>query len=131
MSKATPYENEFGISLEVYPNGDAGKYRKLYDLEDAHTLVRGSFRHAGFSTTARGIMMLGFYSRDVLDPNMTWADYIGSKCVALEGGSLRDRIKATLLAEPATGDAMKVFSQDETDRVCGAIEFLDILDSGR
>jgi saccharopine dehydrogenase-like NADP-dependent oxidoreductase len=77
MSKSKPYENNFGLPLEVYPNGDAGKYKALYELSETKTLVRGSFRHQGFTTPIRAIIMLDFYGKDEIDPEMTWADYIG------------------------------------------------------
>ena len=45
--------------FEVYPNRDSLKYRKVYGLEDALTLYRGTMRRVGFSKAWNMFVQLG------------------------------------------------------------------------
>lgn len=49
---------DFG-PYEMYPNRDSLLYRKLYDLEDIPTLVRGTLRHRGFCDAWNIFVQLG------------------------------------------------------------------------
>ncbi|XP_049782894.1 alpha-aminoadipic semialdehyde synthase, mitochondrial [Schistocerca cancellata] len=53
-----------GFALEGFPNRDSTKYAELYDVREAHTMLRGTLRYRGFSDTMQGILLLG-----LLDPN--------------------------------------------------------------
>lgn len=36
-----------GFAFEGFPNRDSTKYAKLYGIEDAHTILRGTIRYKG------------------------------------------------------------------------------------
>lgn len=45
--------------FEVYPNRDSTPYKDLYELEDALTVKRGTYRNIGWCDTMRAIVNLG------------------------------------------------------------------------
>lgn len=48
-----------GFNLEGFPNRDSTTYAKLYGIEDANTIFRGTIRYTGFSQSARMLQFLG------------------------------------------------------------------------
>ncbi|KAJ9470716.1 Alpha-aminoadipic semialdehyde synthase [Diplonema papillatum] len=61
---AQPFTAFRGLHMEWVPNGNALGYKDVYDLQDAHTIVRATLRYRGFSTAIRALRELG-----MLDPN--------------------------------------------------------------
>lgn len=61
-----PKELDFlpGFAFEGFPNRDSTKYAKLYGIEDAHTILRGTIRYRGFSETMKAMQLFG-----LVDPN--------------------------------------------------------------
>lgn len=53
-----------GFSLEGFANRDSLRYKGLYKIPEAHTLLRGTLRYRGFSNMMKGILKLG-----LIDPN--------------------------------------------------------------
>jgi len=53
-----------GFNMEGYPNRDSLVYQNLYGIESVHTMLRGTIRYKGFSTTARALQALS-----LIDPN--------------------------------------------------------------
>ncbi|MBU1101342.1 MAG: saccharopine dehydrogenase NADP-binding domain-containing protein [Bacteroidetes bacterium] len=51
-------------TLEVYPNRDSILYRDLYDLHDAKTVFRGTYRNPGWCQTLYNIAKLGYLNLD-------------------------------------------------------------------
>ncbi len=51
-------------SFENYPNRDSVPYKDIYDLKDAKTVYRGTFRMTGWCETMRRIVALGWLSED-------------------------------------------------------------------
>lgn len=47
-------------SFENYPNRDSIPYKKIYDLKDAKTVYRGTFRMTGWCETMRKVVALGW-----------------------------------------------------------------------
>ncbi|MCF8241212.1 MAG: saccharopine dehydrogenase NADP-binding domain-containing protein [Melioribacteraceae bacterium] len=47
-------------TLEVYPNRDSMIYKPLYQLNDAETIFRGTFRNPGWCSTLLNIAKLGY-----------------------------------------------------------------------
>lgn len=68
----TPIEVD-GRPYDGYPNRDSLGYRELYGLHDVETLVRGTLRCAGFSSSWDVLVQLGMV-RD--DATLTWAEGI-------------------------------------------------------
>jgi alpha-aminoadipic semialdehyde synthase len=53
-----------GFSFEGFANRDSLTYKKLYGIQEAHTVLRGTLRYTGFAETMRGLIKLG-----LIDPN--------------------------------------------------------------
>jgi saccharopine dehydrogenase-like NADP-dependent oxidoreductase len=45
--------------MEAYPNRDSLKYQSLFELNDVHTMIRGTLRYPGWSETWLQIVRLG------------------------------------------------------------------------
>ena len=47
------------LPMESYPNRDSVKYRDVYNIPEAHTIVRGTLRYPGFCGLVLGLQRLG------------------------------------------------------------------------
>ncbi|CAH1783508.1 unnamed protein product [Owenia fusiformis] len=71
-----------GFHLEGYPNRDSTIYGKLYDIESAHTIIRGTLRYRGFAEAAQALLDIGLLSLKAhpllhpAGPDITWKDYL-------------------------------------------------------
>eukprot|EP00997_Jenningsia_sp_PLL12_P007097 NODE_36_length_3177_cov_42.703964_g32_i0.p1 GENE.NODE_36_length_3177_cov_42.703964_g32_i0~~NODE_36_length_3177_cov_42.703964_g32_i0.p1 ORF type:complete len:795 (+),score=226.60 NODE_36_length_3177_cov_42.703964_g32_i0:617-3001(+) len=54
-----PIRKFAGLNLFGVPNGDYSKYEKMFGLEKAHTLIRGTLRYGGFAQFVRACNALG------------------------------------------------------------------------
>ncbi|XP_025837508.1 alpha-aminoadipic semialdehyde synthase, mitochondrial isoform X2 [Agrilus planipennis] len=63
MGAAKPLEFLPGFNLEGFPNRDSTIYSKLYGIEDALTVFRGTIRYKGYTQAIRTLQLLG-----LLDP---------------------------------------------------------------
>jgi len=61
-------------AFEVYPNRDSMPYRKLYALEEALTVMRGTYRNLGWCDTFKKIVDLGLVD-DTPRKNLKGASY--------------------------------------------------------
>ncbi|MEQ9443632.1 MAG: saccharopine dehydrogenase C-terminal domain-containing protein, partial [Cyclobacteriaceae bacterium] len=64
---------------ESYPNRDSLKYKELYGLHDAETILRGTLRRPGFCAAWHAFVQLGLTddSYEVRNlENMTYADFV-------------------------------------------------------
>jgi hypothetical protein len=52
-------------ALEGYPNRDSLLYEDVYNIQGAHTVVRGTIRFAGFSVAMRAFQELGMFNQEV------------------------------------------------------------------
>lgn len=74
-------------SFEVYPNRDSLPYKKIYGLQDAETVMRGTYRNIGWCDTFKKIVDLGLVDdRPVTYPTGTtfaemMADTIGADTI--------------------------------------------------
>ncbi|XP_057693501.1 alpha-aminoadipic semialdehyde synthase, mitochondrial-like [Corythoichthys intestinalis] len=64
MDAVTPMEFFPGFNFEGYPNCDSTKYAELYDIQDTHTLLRGTLRYKGFCRAMRGFVKLGLINSE-------------------------------------------------------------------
>uniref|UniRef100_A0A4W4GWB6 Alpha-aminoadipic semialdehyde synthase, mitochondrial n=1 Tax=Electrophorus electricus TaxID=8005 RepID=A0A4W4GWB6_ELEEL len=64
MEAAVPMDFLPGFNLEGYPNRDSTKYAEIYDIESAHTVIRGTLRFKGFSSAMSGFVKLGLINTD-------------------------------------------------------------------
>ena len=58
------YVEDLGV-YEVYPNRDSTPYKNLYGLNDAKTLIRGTYRNLGWCSTINKMKELGLLDDDV------------------------------------------------------------------
>lgn len=91
VTKYIPYHRLFTNTVRVevpglgafdgYANRDSLKYRSAYGLDGIATLVRGTFRKAGFCSAWNAFVQLGCtddtYTME-LAANTTWADYLNA-----------------------------------------------------
>lgn len=59
MRAAKPLDFLPGFNLEGFPNRDSIKYSKVYGIEEATTVLRGTIRYSGFAHAARQLQFLG------------------------------------------------------------------------
>ncbi|XP_063621559.1 alpha-aminoadipic semialdehyde synthase, mitochondrial [Cydia splendana] len=64
MSVARELDFLPGFAFEGFPNRDSTQYAKLYGIEDAHTIFRGTIRYRGFAETMIAMQLFG-----LVDPN--------------------------------------------------------------
>ena len=70
-------ENVPGVgAFENYPNRDSVPYKEIYDLKDADTVYRGTFRMTGWCETMRNVVALGWLTETPLEgfTGSTFAD---------------------------------------------------------
>lgn len=65
------------LNLEGYYNRDSIKYRELYNLNSAKSVIRGIIRYAGFTFTMQCFKNLNLLSFDRVEEKIrTWRDYL-------------------------------------------------------
>lgn len=60
MATAKPYFIYPGFAFVAYPNRDSTTYKKLYNIPEAETVVRGTLRFQGFPEFIKVLVDLGF-----------------------------------------------------------------------
>ena len=56
--------------MEAYPNRDSLKYQSLFELNDVHTMIRGTLRYPGWSETWLQIVRMGLTNETMHIPNI-------------------------------------------------------------
>ncbi|ESO06790.1 hypothetical protein HELRODRAFT_110863 [Helobdella robusta] len=91
-----------GFNLEGFPNRDSLLYRELYNIENVHTMLRGTIRYKGFSRAVLVLHKLGLIDPE---PNLmlnqsskdiTWKEFlchIVGKNPTILTDSLRDALR--------------------------------------
>lgn len=62
-------------NLEVYPNRDSISYIDIYNIHEANTIYRGTFRYKGWCETLDAMKMLNLLDETIID--YTGKDYAG------------------------------------------------------
>lgn len=71
-----------GFNIEGFPNRDSEIYADIYNIKDAHTILRGTIRYKGFSHAMKAILRMGLLdvsphaSLHPGGPDITWVNYI-------------------------------------------------------
>ncbi|XP_015791129.1 alpha-aminoadipic semialdehyde synthase, mitochondrial [Tetranychus urticae] len=82
MSAALKLDFLSGFNLEGYPNRDSTIYKKLYGINSADTILRGSLRYQGYCDTMIGLQKLGLFdsrahpSLHPRGPDITWRQFM-------------------------------------------------------
>lgn len=64
------------FNLEGYFNRDSLPYKEVYNLKDAHTIIRGTIRYKGCSFIFQAFKNLGLFADDKFDEKITnWRDH--------------------------------------------------------
>lgn len=61
--------------MEAYPNRDSLKYQSLFELNDVHTMIRGTLRYPGWSETWLQIVRMGLTNETMHIPNICKYSY--------------------------------------------------------
>lgn len=78
MDAVAPMDFLPGFSLEGYPNRDSTIYGELYNINSAHTILRGTLRYKGYVDAIKGLVKLGLLNPNPIPflhekgPEMTW-----------------------------------------------------------
>ena len=70
-----PLEIPGAGKMEAYPNRDSLSYMKSFEIEDVHTMIRGTLRHIGWSETWACIVRLGLPNEHLKIPNLQDRSY--------------------------------------------------------
>jgi saccharopine dehydrogenase-like NADP-dependent oxidoreductase len=67
-----------GISFECYPNRDSTPYREIFNIPECKTLIRGTYRYAGWCRSVKKMTDLGLVDQTerVFDGKSTYAQLI-------------------------------------------------------
>ena len=93
---------------EMYPNRDSLLYRKLYNLEDIPSLVRGTLRHKGFCDAWNVFVQLGMTDDSfpvIHSDRITYRQFITAFVDGAKEAAVEDRL-AELLDIDRYGDIM-------------------------
>ncbi len=65
MVSAKAYSTGFtGFAFVAYPNRDSTPFAQKYSIPEAHSIIRGTLRYAGFPGFVRALVDMGFLSQD-------------------------------------------------------------------
>ncbi|ELT95650.1 hypothetical protein CAPTEDRAFT_173154 [Capitella teleta] len=73
-----------GFNIEGFPNRDSTVYSRLYGIESAQTVIRGTIRYKGFIEVMKGLVQLGLIDETphallhMDGPDVTWRQFISS-----------------------------------------------------
>ncbi|HNO79682.1 MAG TPA: saccharopine dehydrogenase C-terminal domain-containing protein [Phycisphaerae bacterium] len=110
-------------TMEAYPNRDSLSYKKIYGLDNAETMIRGTLRYPGWSETWLQIVRLGLPNEELRIPdlpNRTFAEVVEMFLPRnTSGDNLAQRVANHLQISP-TGHIMEklkwlgLFSEEPT-----------------
>lgn len=67
MATAKPYHIYPGYAFVAYPNRDSSVYKERYNIPEAHTIIRGTLRYAGFPEFIKVLVDTGFLNDEEQD----------------------------------------------------------------
>src|SRR6056297_41448 len=93
LFKATFFTNFPNIGeLEVYPNRDSINYIDIYQIPEAKTMFRGTFRYRGWCETIDTMKALKLISEEPIDlEGMTYADLIAHQINAKDASDIKKK----------------------------------------
>jgi saccharopine dehydrogenase (NADP+, L-glutamate forming) len=125
LASATSFKINDQLSLEGYANRDSVSYQKLYGIQEAQTLLRGTLRYQGFSAILQACKNLGLLSTEQdLNHYSSWYELIKRN---------QPELQAFLneLDEPVLGalEWLGILSKDQAPKAaeCALDSFCDLL----
>lgn len=106
-----------GFNLEGFPNRDSTHYSKLYGIEDANTILRGTLRYSGFSQSARTLQFLGLLDREPhpslhsRGPEITWRQLICTLLGLEDPNMFYDNLRTTITERTGSDYAVDVLEE--------------------
>jgi alpha-aminoadipic semialdehyde synthase len=104
------------LPMESYPNRDSTKYKEIYNIPEARTIIRGTLRYRGFCGIALGLLRLGLL-RDTehqrLQPDaapLRWRDLLA---ILISQSDVRTPDLHSSVLEAVGGDQEKLASIEE------------------
>ena len=127
FDRVTPIEVS-GILYEGYPNRDSLKYRSVYGLQDAQTMIRGTLRHAGFCNAWNVLVQLGCCDDSYVMEGvagMTHRDFMNAFLTGDGTDSVEQKVCSTLGLSPGDSSIQRLrwsglFSNEEVGLPDGA-----------
>lgn len=123
MATAKPYHTGFiGFNFVAYGNRDSTGYTERYHIPEAHTVVRGTLRYAGFPEFIKVLVDMGFLDEtehDYLKEPTAWREAT-KQLVGAKSSSEND-----LLA--AISSKTKFKDEDHKARVVAGLKWLGVL----
>lgn len=79
MTTAQPYLIYPAFAFVAYANRDSTGYKELYNIPEAHTVLRGTLRYQGFPEFVKALVDIGFLSEEPKDflargTKLAWKD---------------------------------------------------------
>jgi len=96
--------------MEAYPNRDSLQYRSIFDVDHAHTMIRGTLRYPGWSETWLQIVRLGLPNEVMHIPdicNYSYRDLVNMFLPLYAPGSDLEHRLANFLNINPTGKIME------------------------
>ncbi|MEM7675632.1 MAG: saccharopine dehydrogenase C-terminal domain-containing protein [Myxococcota bacterium] len=89
-------------SMEAYPNRNALKYRSVYNIESAQTLIRATMRYPGYIKIWYAIAKLGMPNDRIVVPKLKSKSFAELTAMFVQTGraSLPDRVAQALCVKP-------------------------------
>ncbi|XP_050499676.1 alpha-aminoadipic semialdehyde synthase, mitochondrial [Diabrotica virgifera virgifera] len=117
MRAAKPLDFLPGFNLEGFPNRDSIKYSKIYGIEEANTVLRGTLRYSGFAQAARQLQFLGLL--DTADhpslhqqgPEVTWRKLICDLLGLEDANMFYDNLKNKISERTGTDSAVDILEE--------------------
>ncbi len=105
-----------GFAFEGLPNRDSLKYKQLYGIPEAKTMMRGTLRYEGFSSMMHQFQHLGLLNHQESNC-LTWLEYLQQQLdTAISTQTLMTKLGLTLF---------------EANRLFKALDWLGLLDSAK
>lgn len=75
LYSSRPYTVNNALNIAFFPNRDSLKYRSLYKIDEAKTVIRGTFRYKGFAEIIAAFQELGMLA-ETPTVHFTWPQHI-------------------------------------------------------
>lgn len=108
--------------LDIYPNRDSMPYIDLYNIPEAKTMYRGTFRHPGWCESIDAMKEVGLIGYDKFDMSgMSYADMVARLIGAQDSSNIKQKV-ADYLKKDVNAHAIKamewlgLFSSEKMNR---------------
>jgi saccharopine dehydrogenase-like NADP-dependent oxidoreductase len=112
------------LNLEGYYNRDSIKYKDLYELKHAKSVVRGIIRYQGFSFIIQCFKYLNLFSFDKIDENAkNWRDHLNK---VLRNPRIQDTIYDIKDKYIKRGQEMFIYNINTSDHVAERMFYFNL-----